>query len=79
MTKGCRTPFTSGCRGSVEQLSEVGTHAVVYNWGKTVMKMETILKINHTFSNVVVKFYKIFRSLPCTQHGTQNDNAKLSD
>jgi len=55
--------------------SEVGTQALVHNWGKTVMKMKTVLKINYAFSNVVVKFYKIFISLPCTQHDIQNDNA----
>jgi len=48
--------------------SEVGTHAPIYSWGKNVMKMETTLKINYTFSNVVVKIYKIFASLCCTQH-----------
>jgi hypothetical protein len=59
--------------------SEVGTHALVHNWGKIVMKTETTMKINYTFSNVVVKFYKIFASVPCTQHDTQNDNSILPD
>jgi len=43
------------------------------------MTMETMLKINYTFSNIVVNFYKIFKSLPCTQHDTLNDNSILSD
>jgi hypothetical protein len=46
---------------------------------KPVTKIETTLKINYTFSNVVVKFYKIFPSLLCTQHDTQNNNSILSD
>jgi hypothetical protein len=78
MTKDYRTPFTSGCKGKWSNFSEVGTHALVHNWGKTVTKIETTTKIN-TFSNVVVKFYKIFASLPCTQHDTQKDNSILLD
>jgi len=43
------------------------------------MKMETTLKINYTFRNVAVKFYKISASLPRTQHDIQNDNSIPSD
>lgn len=77
--KGLQNTIQQWLQRKWSNFSEVGTHALVCSWGKTVMKMETTLKINYTFSNVVVKFYKMFASLPCTQHDIQNDNSVPSD
>jgi ligand-binding SRPBCC domain-containing protein len=56
MTMYCRTPFTSGCRGSGTTFLR-WEHMFLFTAGgrKTVTMIETALKINYTFSNVVVK------------------------
>ena len=79
VTRGLQDTIHQWLQWKWSNFSEVGTHDLVHNWGKTVTKTETTLKINYTFSSVVVKFYKIFASLPCTQHDIQNDNSILPD
>jgi hypothetical protein len=61
MTRHCIMPHASGCSEGTMILMGGGPHMLLFKGGRRLLtKVQTTLKNNNTFSNVIVRFCEIF-------------------